>query len=82
METDNHADASAGNLTTAVNPNQGLGKDYLTCMNSSKKHKREGSSLLFKMGEYVPHTKEDKEVISKAKECSMKLLKESKLGSY
>lgn len=29
METDNDVDASAGNLTRAVNPIQGLGKDYI-----------------------------------------------------
>lgn len=64
METDNYVDASAGNLITAVNPTQGLGKDYPTCMNSSKQYK----NTLFKIGEYGPNTKEDKEVISKAKE--------------
>lgn len=29
METDNDAEASAGNLTRAVNPIQGLGKDCI-----------------------------------------------------
>lgn len=61
METDNYVDASAGNMRTAVNPTQGLGKDYPTCVNSSKKNK----SVLFKMGRYGPNTKEDKEVIIK-----------------
>lgn len=78
METDNHVDASGGNLRTVVNPTQGLGKDFLTCTNSSKKYK----SILFKMGEYGPNTKEDKEVISTEKEYNMKKLNESKLGNY
>lgn len=63
METGNYIDASEGNLGTTVNPTQRLGKDYLTCMNSSKKYK----SILFKMDEYGPNTKEDKEVIRKQK---------------
>lgn len=78
METGNYVDASAGNLRTAVNSIQGLGKDYLTCMNSSKKYK----TILFKMDEYGPNTKEDKEVISKAKEYNMKLLNGSKFGNW
>lgn len=56
METGNYVGASAWNLRTAVNSIQGLGKDYITCMNSCKKYK----SILFKMDEYDSNTKEDK----------------------
>lgn len=50
-------------------------------MKSSKKCEREGGSLVFKIGEYIPYI-EGKVVKSIAKECNTKLLNETKLGNY
>lgn len=48
-------------------------------MKSSKKYERERGSLVFRIGDYVPYT-DGKVVKSIAKEYSMTLLNDSKLG--